>query len=96
MGRILIMITIAALVTACSNGKWQDYRLAEDQTSDEMPIHDPVAPTVTSESQTGIRMSPGASNVDGTQVSGSVTVSNETTTKGAGLYAKIQMSISSN
>lgn len=97
MGRILIIITLLALVAACSpNGKWQDYRATEGQTSDEMPINDTVAPPVTSEAQGGIKMSPGASQVDGTQVSGSVSVSNETTTKGAGIYAKVQMSISTN
>ncbi len=97
MGRILLIMTIAALASACSpNGKWQDYRLEDNQPSKEMPINDTIVPPVTSESQTGIKMSSGASQVDGTQVSGSVSVSNETTTKGAGIYAKIQMSISTN
>lgn len=97
MRRILIIITIATLATACSpNGKWQDYRLEDQSNTEEMPINNTVTPPVTSESQTGIKMSPGASQVDGTQLSGSVSVSNETTTKGTGIYAKIQMSISTN
>ncbi len=97
MERILLIIATAVLATACSpNGKWQDYRSEENLPSKEMPINDTVVPPVTSEAQTGIKMSPGASQVDGAQVSGSVSVSNETTTTGAGLYAKIQMSISTN
>lgn len=97
MGRILAILAIGALTTACSNGKWQDYRL-DDQSApgEETPINNTVIPPISSESQVGIKMSPGSSQVDGTQLSGSISILNETTTKGTGVYAKIQMSISAN
>lgn len=91
MGRLMLMIVLTVFVYGCNNSnKWQDTQASLSEAPQEDLL--PPSEEATSSSQQPARILAGATQIGGMQVTGSVSISNETTNvKSAGLYGKIEI-----